>query len=193
MSEAAVETQGQAAVVAIRPYRPADHRACRQLWAELAEAHREIYDDPTLGGADPGAGFEEFLTRLDLSGVWVAEHPVEGVVGLAGLVLGAADVGGGLSRHGSGPIGEVEPVVVDARLRGRGIGRALLEYIAVQARHRGMRRLSISPASRNVEAIRCLHAAGYDILETLTLTLPLVGGAAGTHEVLDLHGVRFSY
>ncbi|HKT00460.1 MAG TPA: GNAT family N-acetyltransferase [Rugosimonospora sp.] len=194
MTETAFQTVDRsAAPVTIRPYRPLDHRACRELWAELAEAHREIYQDPAVGGADPGAGFEEYLTRLDLAGVWVAEHERAGVVGLIGLVLGGATVGGALARPGSQPAGEVEPVVVTARLRGRGIGHELLEYVAAQARKRGMRQLSISPASRNVDAIRCLHAAGYDTLASVTLTMALVGGTDTGTAGLDLHGLDFLY
>jgi GNAT superfamily N-acetyltransferase len=177
--------------VTIRPYRPLDHRACRRLWAELIEAHREIYRDPALGGADPGAGFEEYLTRLDLAGVWVADHPEQGVVGLIGLVLGGSAMGAAV-RTGE-MAGEVEPVVVAAHLRGRGIGRELLEYVAAQARRRGMRQLSITPASRNTDAIRCLHVAGYDTLASVTLTMSLVGGSGSTAPALDLHGLSFSY
>jgi GNAT superfamily N-acetyltransferase len=178
--------------VAIRPYRPLDHRACRQLWAELAEAHREIYDDPSMGGEDPGAGFEEYLTRLDLAGVWVAEHPEQGVVGLVGLVLRGSGVGGALSRQGMEPAGEVEPIVVAAHLRGRGIGRELLEFVAAQARRRGMRQLSVSPASRNVTAIHCLRAAGYVTLSSVTLTMPLAPAPGTADRELDLNGLRFS-
>ncbi len=187
------EVSRSAVPVTIRPYRPLDHGACRQLWAEFAEAHRDLYADPTLGGADPGAGFEEYLTRLDLSGVWVADHRDEGVVGLIGLVLGGTSVGATVAARSDEPSGEVEPVVVAAHLRGRGIGRELLEYVAAQARRRGMRGLTISPALRNVTAIRCLHAAGYDTLASVTLTMSLVGTPSAALPALDVHGQRFSY
>jgi GNAT superfamily N-acetyltransferase len=166
--------------VTIRPYRPLDHRACRELWAQLVRTKRGLYDDPTTD-ADPGAGFEEYLTRLDIAGMWVADHAEEGVVGLIGLVLG--------SRRG----GEVEPVVVAERLRGRGIGGVLLQHLADEARRRGMTALSISPDSRNVEAIRSLHAAGYDVLSSVTLTLDLAPGRHSWQDGLDLHELRFSY
>ncbi len=42
----------------VREYRSADLDACRRLYAQLVEHHREIYDDATIGGDDPGAGFE---------------------------------------------------------------------------------------------------------------------------------------
>ncbi len=169
--------------VTIRPYRPLDHPQCRALWAELTQEHRDLYRDPGYGGADLGAGFEQYLTRLDLAGMWVAEHPEEGVVGLIGLVLGGD----------AGRDAVVEPIVVDGRLRGRGIGRALLDHVAAQARKRGLAQLSISPESRNLEAIRCCHAAGYEVLSSVTLTLDLAPREHAWQDGLDLHELRFSY
>ncbi|MDG4834788.1 GNAT family N-acetyltransferase [Solwaraspora sp. WMMD1047] len=162
----------------IRPYRPADHGAGRQLWVELIEQHRTLYDDPGYGGADPGSAFEEYLTRLDLAGVWVAEAPGAGVVGLVGLIVSEAG-------------GRVEPVVVAARARGRGIGRALLAQVAEVARNRGLARLTVTPESRNVEALRCLHSAGYDVLSAIELTLDLRNAFDARQEGIDLHGLRY--
>lgn len=165
--------------VSIRAYRPTDHSVCRALWAELTELRRGLYQDPDIGGDDPGAGFEEYLTRLDLSGMWVAEHPEEGVVGLIGLIL-------------TGSAGEVNPVVVTHRHRGAGIGPALLSHVAEQARRRSMRQLIVMPDSRNVAAIKCLHSAGYDTLATLRLTLDLTGRRKDSEE-MTVHGLPFCY
>jgi GNAT superfamily N-acetyltransferase len=164
--------------VTIRPYRPTDHQACRHLWVELVEQHRRLYE--TAPQQDPGAGFEEYLTRLDLAGMWVADDREDGVVGFAGLIL-------------DGPIGGVDPVVVTAERRGQSIGRALLGHVADQARQRGLRRLSVSPGLRNVEAIHCLHAAGYDALASVTLTLDLSGQSQPWRDGIDLHDMRFRY
>lgn len=159
--------------VGVRPYRPSDHIACHRLWAELVEQQWELYGSPSDDG-EPGAGFEEYLTRLDLAGMWVADD--NGVVGLVGLVLGGAG-------------GAVDPVVVTGRRRGEGIGRALLWHVAEQARSRGLRELTISPAWRNAEAIHCLHAAGFDVLTNVTLAMRLddVSFQAGP----DLHERSF--
>jgi GNAT superfamily N-acetyltransferase len=167
-------------MAAVRPYRPTDHSACRRLWEELTEHHRELYDDPDLGGADPGAAFDEYLTRLDVSGVWVADDPEDGVVGLVGLVL-------------TGRAGEVEPVVVSGSRRGQGIGRALLEHVAAEARRRGLKYLTVTPVSRNVSAIQCLHAAGYEVLSGIELTLDLSRRNHEWRDGLELHDLRFSY
>jgi GNAT superfamily N-acetyltransferase len=180
MAETVLQTR-RATPVTIRSYRPTDHRDCRQLWAELADEHQALYEDgPAPGGVDPGAAFEEYLTRLDLSGMWVADEAGVGVVGFVGLVL-------------DGRGGEVEPVVVTAQRRGEGIGRALLAHVADQARRRGLRRLTISPASRNVDAIRCLHAAGYNALASVTLAIDLSPREQGWRDGIDLHELRFKY
>jgi GNAT superfamily N-acetyltransferase len=164
--------------VVIRPYGPMDHGAGRRLWVELAEQHRELYDDPGFGGADPGADFEEYLTRLDLSGVWVADDPQDGVVGLVGLIMNGRD-------------GEVEPVVVTGSRRGEGIGRMLLQGVADEARNRGLARLTITPEARNVEALHCLHAAGYDVLSAVELTLDLRPRSHAWRNEVELHNLRF--
>lgn len=163
--------------VSIRAYRPSDHNACRALWAELTEMQRELYDDPDLGGADPGVGFEDYLTRLNLSGMWVAEDSEDGVVGFVGLTL-------------NGRAGEVYPVVVTQRHRSKGVGGALLEHLAEQAKRRGLKQLAVVPDTRNVAAIRCLHAAGYDTLAAVRLTLDLTGSAGEAGE-MDVHDLRF--
>jgi GNAT superfamily N-acetyltransferase len=182
------------AAIRVRSYRPLDHRQCRALWGELAELDRKVLGDPAIGGADPGAAFEEYLTRLDLSGMWVAERPDEEVVGLVGLVL-AGGAGLGLASGGAprGLSGTVEPIIVTDRVRGQGVGRALLEHVAAQARQRGMRRLSVAPSPRNEAGLRALHEAGFDHLAAVTLTMNLTPGTTDDGRTLDLHGLPYRY
>jgi len=161
----------------IRSYRPSDHSAARALWVELAEEHRELYGSPATPG-DPGAAFEEYLTRLDLSGIWVAEDQSVGVVGLVGLIM-------------TGRVGEVSPIVVSASHRRQGIGRALLDHVADQARRRSLSRLTITPESRNVSALRALHAAGYDVLTAVELSMELRHASAEEGSDVELFGLRF--
>ncbi|GAA4211145.1 GNAT family N-acetyltransferase [Actinocatenispora rupis] len=162
----------------VRPFRPLDHRACRELWAELTEDDRRRYDAPREN--DPGAGFEHFVARLDLSGMWVADHAEAGVIGFVGLVL-----------HGRR--GEVDPIVVAEPYRGAGVGHALLDRVAAEARRRRLRQLSVSPSTRNMAAIRSFRRAGYDVLAHVTLTLDLTDSAPPRRDGVDLHGLRFRY
>jgi GNAT superfamily N-acetyltransferase len=169
-----------AAAVVVRDYDHADHAACRSLWMSLTEHHRRIYDDPFIGGDDPGAGFEDYLALPERAASWVAD--LDGrVVGLTGL----------LDRGSSG---EVEPVVVVDGLRARGIGRRLIEHVVAEAVARGYEYLAIRPVARNVSAIRRFHAAGFTTLGGhVDLTMDL---APRRHQWLEgerLHGLDLHY
>jgi len=166
--------------VIVRDYAEGDYRACRSLWAELTEYHRSIYEDPSIGGDDPGAGFDDYLATSLRTGSWVAESHGR-VVGLTGL-------------FDRGTSGEVEPVVVTAAARDQGIGRMLISRVVAEARARGYEHLAIRPVARNVAAIRRFHAAGFQTLGGhIDLTMDL---AARRHEWLpgaSLHGLDFGY
>ncbi len=51
----------------IRDYAPADLPVCRELWRALNRRHREIYDDLTIGGDDPGMEFDWNRTRSPIT------------------------------------------------------------------------------------------------------------------------------
>ena len=166
--------------VVVRAYRPADYEACRALWAELTQRHRDIYDDPGIGGDDPGQGFDQYLARPDLVGTWVAE--MEGrVVGLAGLLAGGEE-------------GEVEPVVVTARQRSQGVGRMLVERVVEEARVRGVRFLGVRPVARNVEAVSFFVENGFTLLGHIDLFRDLEP-ASGREwkDGIEIHGHALRY
>lgn len=143
--------------VTIRRYAPGDVEACRRLWSELTEWHRELYDDPTFGGDDPGRAFDAHLAVAEA--IWVAE--IEGlVVGLAGLLV-------------EGGRAELEPLVVGETWRGRGVGRALAARVIDAARQLGFPRLRVRPVGRNADAIRFFHALGFDVLGRVDLRIDL--------------------
>ncbi|GGK37779.1 hypothetical protein GCM10010124_33240 [Pilimelia terevasa] len=167
----------------VRPYRPTDHREGRHLWAELAEERARQYPlSAADGGGETarGAGFEEYLARIDLAGVWVAEDDDEGVVGLAGLVL----------REDAG---EIWPIVVSEKWRGLGIGTALVDEVVEVARRRQMRALSVSPAVRDTAAMHCLHRAGFTAVASVELSLDLGRRQRDWHDGLELTDLPFRY
>ncbi len=143
----------------VRVFESRDAVACRRLWEELTEWHRQIFDSPEIGGDDPGAAFDEHLAKVGAENMWVAE--VDGqVVGLAGLIQGDDF--------------ELEPVVVAEQHRSEGIGRLLVAVVVAAARERGARTITVSPVGRNAEAIRFFHKLGFDILFHLGLGMDLV-------------------
>jgi GNAT superfamily N-acetyltransferase len=164
----------------VRDYAEADYRACRLLWAELTEYHRRIYGDPSIGGEDPGAGFDDYLASPQRVGSWVAESNGS-VVGLTGLL-------------NQGRSGEVEPVVVTEAARDHGIGRQLIGRVVEEALARRYEYLAIRPVARNVAALRRFHAAGFRTLGGhVDLTMDLAGRRHDWLHGAALHGLDFDY
>lgn len=180
MTTSGLSTPASIPNVGIRDYAPGDYSACRLLWVELTEYHRRIYEDPSIGGHDPGVGFDDYLATPQRVSSWVAET--------AGSVVGLT----GLFDHGSS--GEVEPVVITDSVRGRGVGRLLIERVVTEAIDRGYAYLAIRPVARNVSAIRTFYDAGFRTLGGhVDLTMDL---ANRRHRWLDgalLHDLDFHY
>lgn len=166
--------------LALRRYRPSDYDACRALWVELTEHHRRIYDDPNIGGADPGAAIDAYLKDKRLEGPWVAV--LEGrVVGLTGLLV-------------QGENAEIEPMIVASLHRGQGIGRELVRHLAHQARGLGVRFLSVRPLFRNARAVSFFAEAGFGLVGAVELFQDLKPEAGRTWRTdLVLRGRPFGY
>jgi GNAT superfamily N-acetyltransferase len=143
----------------VRPYHPSDLQACRALWTELTERHRDIYDAPSIGGDDPGLFFDEHLARVGPERIWVAERSRQ-VVGLVGLIV-------------EGQEAEVEPIVVVSARRGEGIGQALLECVVEEARKLGIHYLGVKPVARNLEAIAFYYDFGFRTLGEIEMFMDL--------------------
>lgn len=166
----------------IRTYSPADFTACRALWDELTQRHRDIYEDQPIGGDDPGAAFEPYLAMKELRGPWVAE--VDGkVVGLTDLLLG----------HGWNEA-EIEPVVVSAQYRSQGIGEALVQRAVAEARAAGVSSVTVRPVARNLEAIAFFVRAGFDAVGQIDLFLDFSADADRQLRTgITLHGHSLKY
>jgi GNAT superfamily N-acetyltransferase len=167
--------------VAIRPYAPSDLLACRDLWRELTQRHRDIYDDPTIGGDDPGRHFDEHHLKDErLAGTWVAERG-GAVVGLCSLLV-------------SGDEGEVDPVVVQTDVRSQGIGTLLIGRAVEEARERGVRLLSIRPVARNIEAMALYHRLGFRNLGQIDMVMEVSGPSRVAWQPgVTIHQNDFSY
>jgi N-acetylglutamate synthase-like GNAT family acetyltransferase len=144
----------------VRGYRDADRDACRALWLELTQTHRDLYSAPEIGGDDPGSYFDEHLELVGADNVWVAERD--------GTIVGFTAM---ISKDSHA---ELEPIVVSGECRGQGIGRALAEVVISTARERGMRQVIVRPVGRNAEAIGFFHARGFEAVGQIELILDLV-------------------
>ncbi len=144
--------------IEIREYQQTDYIFCRSLYGELASHNAVIYEDQSISGEDPGRGFDEYLTRTDRRCTWVAETNGE-IVAFAGL----------LASVGEENVGEIEPVIVSLKSRGKGIGTKLIEYIVDEAKRRGFHFLSIRPALRNEKAFALYVKLGFDNIGSVVL------------------------
>jgi N-acetylglutamate synthase-like GNAT family acetyltransferase len=146
----------------IRRYRPDDLEGCRSLWADLTEWHRDLYADRSIGGDDPGSGFDAQLAEVGPERIWVAEQDGR-LVGMAGMIVRGDKV-------------ELEPLSVRAGCRGAGIGRELAEAVLRAAREQGARQVVVRPTGRNAQAIQVLHALGFDVVSRVELVCDLGRG-----------------
>ena len=90
----------------IRNYKDSDLDVCRSLWAEMVQRHRDIYDDQSIGGDDPGLEFDAHLKRVVSDTMWLAESEGD-VVGFTSLIVKDQEA-------------EIEPVIVAREHRGKG-------------------------------------------------------------------------
>jgi GNAT superfamily N-acetyltransferase len=138
-----------------RKYQPRDLEQCRALWKELTDWHREIYQDPTIGGLHPEEYFDKHLSEIGQDWLWVAVHDSQ-VVGFTGLIM-------------KGEGAEIEPLIVSKSYRRKGIGKQLVETVINQARNKGIRFLNVKPVARNIQAIKFLYEEGFTKLGHIEL------------------------
>jgi GNAT superfamily N-acetyltransferase len=173
---AAVGVTGQQDVL-IRKYAPGDLQACRDLWKELTDRHRQIYSDQSIGGPDPGAYFDSHLERAGPERIIVAESDSL-VVGLAGLVQ-------------EGQEAELEPLIVTESHRNSGLGRRLVEAAIVEAKKLGVTSLSVRPVARNIEAIKFFRECGFVNIGHVEMFIDFSGRK--WVRGIELHGIELNY
>ena len=162
--------------IKIRNYRNIDKDACRLLWRELTEHHREIYQEPAIGGEHPEDCFDKYLNKVGPTRIWIAIIDSK-VVGLSGL-----DV--------SGYEAEIEPLIVTKAHRNKGVGTKLLEKVIAEA-HKIGTSLNVSPVARNIEAIRFFHKAGFNKLARVEVFIDFSNRTWKPY--LELHGCKLNY
>ena len=131
----------------IRKYQSTDRESCRSLWRELTEWHREIYQDPTIGGTNLEDHFDEHLAKVGAERIWVAVIDSQ-VKGFIGLIFDKEEA-------------EIEPLIVSKLYRNQGVGTRLIETVITEVKKLGVKFLNSKPVARNLEIIKLLHKLGF--------------------------------
>lgn len=164
----------------IREYQPErDLEACRQLYTQLVEHHREIYRDSSIGGANPGAGFDDYLATPERVMTWVATER-DSIIGLTGLFWEDGEA-------------TIEPVVVDRRARRTGVGRRLVQTAIDESRRRGASDVNLKPVARNSSAIQAFHDLGFRTIGHVQLFMSLERDDDYWREGPVIHDRSFDY
>lgn len=166
--------------VSIREFEARDADRCRDLWRCLVQRHRDLYDDPALGGPDPGAELDAYLENPRLHRLWVADD--------AGIVVGLCGL---LVQDGES---ELEPIVVDPACRSAGVGGRLAARAVSESRVLGVRYVNVRPVARNLEAIRFFHHEGFRLLGRFELSIALDGASPfGSSRRIEIGDLSFEY
>jgi N-acetylglutamate synthase-like GNAT family acetyltransferase len=164
----------------IRQYNSSDLVQSRSLWAEMVQRHRDIYNDPSIGGDNPGLEFDIHLERVGPQYIWLAEDKEE-LVGLVSLILNEQQA-------------EIEPIIVKSDYRGQGIGQKLLYHSIEQAKKLNVLCLSVKPVARNLDAISFFYNSGFKALGQIELFMWLGDSTPFEWKKgLNLFGKSFDY
>jgi L-amino acid N-acyltransferase YncA len=124
-----------------------------------------IFRDTVLAGET--YAYPEDLTSEQAVSLWMEQPPGETVVHVdGGVVLGSAKMGPNRPARGS-HVGTAS-FMVAPEARGRGVGRALGEYVVQWHRDHGYRGIQFNAVvETNVAAVRLWQSLGFEIVGTV--------------------------
>ena len=164
----------------IRSFTTDDLDVCRSLWTEMVQRHRDIYNDQTIGGDDPGLEFDKHLECVGLDNIWLAESEGE-VIGFTSLIKKDQEA-------------EIEPIVVAHKHRGKGVGERLIKHAVEEAKKQKILCLYVKPVARNKEAISFFYDCGFRTIGHIQLFMWLGESTPDTwKEGLEIFGKTFKY
>jgi GNAT superfamily N-acetyltransferase len=163
--------------IEIRSYLPSDKESCCSLWRELTEWHREIYQDPSIGGSSPEDYFDRHLAKVGADHLWVAVIDSK-IIGLTGLIMDEKEA-------------EIEPLIVSKDYRNIGVGSSLIQKVISVANDLGLRFLNVKPVARNKDAIGFFYSQGFGNIGHVQLFMDLSGHK--WEKGIKLHNLQFNY
>jgi len=138
-----------------------DVEKCVTFYEQMVEHHRAIYEDDSIPyGDEERKKLREKLQRTDDNYIGIVAEKEKQIVGLLALEI-------------KGRICEIDEILVDKEMRGKGIGRAFAEFTKKTVQERKCREVQVSFAARNLQALRFYYAMGLNCLGMIQLFMPL--------------------
>lgn len=143
----------------LREFLTNDLEECVLLYRQMVDHHREIYEDSTIPYNDEE--IRKKLQRTDDNYVKIVAEKGKRIVGLLTIDI-------------KGRTCELDEILVDKDMRGRGIGRAFADFLKKTAVERGCAEIQTSFAARNLKALNFYHReVGLNCLGMIQIFMPL--------------------
>jgi len=143
----------------LREFSPEDIEQCVAFYHQMVDHHRLIYQDDSIPYNDDE--LRKKLQRTDPNYIKIVAEKDNRIVGLLTIDI-------------KGRICELDEILVDKDMRGKGIGSALAEHLKKTAVERGCSEIQVSFAARNLEALNFYNKeVGLNCLGMIQIFMPL--------------------
>jgi GNAT superfamily N-acetyltransferase len=145
----------------LRELRTYDIEECIIFYRQMIEHHRAIYHDDNIPyEEEQKKHMRGKLQRTDDNYIKVLAEKEKQIVGLLTLEI-------------KGRTCEIDEILVDKDMRGKGIGHAFAELVRKTAFERKCSEIQVSFAARNLKALRFYHTMGLNCLGMIQIFMPL--------------------
>jgi len=145
----------------LRKLLPEEIENCVNFFSQMVEHHRAVYQGDSIPyGDQERQKLKEKLQRTDDNFVKIVAEADNRIVGLLALEI-------------KGRTCEIDEILVDKNVRGKGIGRAFAEFTEKTALERNCAEIQVSFAARNLQGLRFYHRMGLNCLGMIQLFMPL--------------------
>jgi len=143
----------------LRDFSTNDLEECVMLYRQMVDHHREIYEDGNIPYNDEE--IRKKLQRTDESYLKIVAEKDGRIVGLLTIDI-------------KGRTCELDEILVDKDMRGKGVGKALAAFLKKTAIERGCVEIQTSFAARNLSALNFYHReVGLNCLGMIQIFIPL--------------------
>jgi GNAT superfamily N-acetyltransferase len=143
----------------LREFLANDLEECVSLYRQMVDYHREIYEDNTIPCDDEY--IRKKLQRTDDNYIKIVAEKDKRIIGLLTVDI-------------KGRTCELDEILVEKSMRGKGVGIALAEYLKKTALERGCTEIQVSFAARNEKALNFYYRKiGLNCLGMIQIFMPL--------------------